>query len=244
MTDSNDANILGSAHGLIVGIDLGTTNSLVALCDQRGARVLGEGDDAIVPSAVRYEDGGAVVVGRVALDEAPTHPRTTVTSVKRLMGRSITDIEPDRKYLGYEVVEGPNGTVRVALPDGRRLSPEEVSAAVLGELKAKAEAALGQAVRKAVVTVPAYFDDAQRQAIRHAGRIAGLEVVRIVNEPTAAALAYGIGTARSSERNAKPLRRKERCAETRTAASRTRGAHTASGTLDAASLSSSSCSKK
>lgn len=188
---------------IIVGIDLGTTNSLVAVCDERGARILGIGDDAIVPSAVRYETDG-VVVGRVALDEAPSHPRTTITSVKRLMGRSIADIDADRKYLGYEVAEGPNGTTRVALPDGRLLSPEEVSAAVLSELKLRAEAELGHPVRKAVVTVPAYFDDAQRQATRHAGRIAGLEVVRIVNEPTAAALAYGIGTERSSERNSKP----------------------------------------
>jgi len=187
---------------LIVGIDLGTTNSLIAVCDEGGARVLGEGDGAILPSAVRYE-GDGVVVGRVALDEAPAHPLTTVTSVKRLMGRSIADIDADRKYLGYEVIEGPNGTVRVSLPDGRQLSPEEVSEAVLTELKARGEAALGRPIRKAVVTVPAYFDDAQRQATRHAGRIAGLEVVRIVNEPTAAALAYGIGTERSSDRNAK-----------------------------------------
>ena len=184
----------------IVGIDLGTTNSLVAFCDERGPRVLG-GDGAMVPSAVRYGDGG-VVVGRVALDEAPLHPRTTVTSVKRLMGRSIADVRPDLEYLSYEVVEGPNRTTRVALPGGRVLSPEEVSAEILGELKRRAEAELGTEVRRAVVTVPAYFDDAQRQATRHAGRIAGLEVVRIVNEPTAAALAYGIGTERASERNA------------------------------------------
>jgi len=185
----------------IVGIDLGTTNSLVAFCDEQGARVLGADDDAILPSAVRYDPDRAVV-GRVALDEAPSHPRTSITSVKRLMGRSIRDVDADRKYLGYEVTEGPNGTTRVALPDGRLLSPEQVSAAILGELKSRAERGLGRPVRKAVVTVPAYFDDAQRQATRHAGRIAGLEVVRIVNEPTAAVLAYGIGTERSSDRNA------------------------------------------
>lgn len=191
---------LSSGMDPIVGIDLGTTNSLVAFCDERGPRVLG-GDDAIVPSAVRY-GGDGVIVGRVALEEAPLHPRTTVTSVKRLMGRSIEDVRPDLGYLSYEVVEGPNRTTRVALPDGRTLSPEEVSAEILGELKRRAEAELGTNVRRAVVTVPAYFDDAQRQATRHAGRIAGLEVVRIVNEPTAAALAYGIGTARASDRNA------------------------------------------
>lgn len=185
---------------VIVGIDLGTTNSLVALCDERGPRVLGADDDAILPSAVRYDPSG-VTVGRVALDEAPLHPRTTVTSVKRLMGRALRDVAPDLPYLSYAVGEGPNSTVRVALPDGRTPSPEEVSAEILRELKRRAESALGVPVRKAVVTVPAYFDDAQRQATRHAGRIAGLEVVRIVNEPTAAALAYGIGAGRASDRN-------------------------------------------
>lgn len=191
--------------GPVIGIDLGTTNSLVAISDERGPRVLagGAGDDPMVPSAVRY-DGAGVIVGRIALDEAPAHPRTTVTSVKRLMGRSVDDVRPDLRYLGYEVQAGPNHTARVALPDGRVLSPEEVSAEILKDLKRRAEADLGVPVRRAVVTVPAYFDDAQRQATRHAGRIAGLEVVRIVNEPTAAALAYGIGTARSSDRNAGP----------------------------------------
>jgi molecular chaperone DnaK (HSP70) len=197
-------------RGPILGIDLGTTNSLVAVADERGPRVIGdggdggeggEGDGGIVPSAVRYEPDGSVVVGRVALDEAPLHPRRTVTSVKRLMGRSVEDAAGDLGYLGYAVVEGPNRTARVELPGGRRVSPEEVSAEILLELRRRAERA-GIRARRAVVTVPAYFDDAQRQATRHAGRIAGLEVVRIVNEPTAAALAYGIGTERSSARNA------------------------------------------
>jgi molecular chaperone DnaK (HSP70) len=189
----------------ILGIDLGTTNSLVAIADHRGPRILAGSDPLhgpMLPSAVRYDAG--ITVGRVALDEAPLHPRTTVTSVKRLMGRSLDDVRPDLRYLSYEVVEGPNRTARVRLPDGRTLSPEEVSAEILRELKRRAEAELGGPVRKAVVTVPAYFDDAQRQATRHAGRLAGLEVVRIVNEPTAAALAYGLGTERSAARNASP----------------------------------------
>lgn len=198
MTDPNPNRARTSE--VIVGIDLGTTNSLVAVCDDRGPRVLGA--DPVLPSAVRYDADGTVV-GRVALDEAPLHPRTTITSVKRLMGRSAADAEGDRAYLGYEVVAGDHNTARVALPDGRVLTPESVSAEILSELKARAETDLGHPVRKAVVTVPAYFDDAQRQATRHAGRIAGLEVVRIVNEPTAAALAYGIGTERSAARNAK-----------------------------------------
>lgn len=190
---------MSTEHETILGIDLGTTNSLAAVADERGPRVLGD----LLPSAVRY-DQGSVTVGRVALDEASLHPRTTVTSVKRLMGRSIKDVRPDLRYLAYAVAEGPHSTVRVELPDGRTLTPEAVSAEILKQLKRGAESELGCPVRKAVVTVPAYFDDAQRQATRHAGRLAGLEIVRIVNEPTAAALAYGLGTERAAERNAGP----------------------------------------
>src|SRR5690606_23182345 len=126
-------------------------------------------------------------------------PATTVSSVKRLMGRSRADAAEDLPYLSYRVVEGPHQTARVALPIGGGevvVSPQEVSAAVLRALKERASAALGVEVRKAVVTVPAYFDHAQREATRDAGRIAGLEVVRIVPEPTAAALAYGLGLRR------------------------------------------------
>jgi len=182
----------------ILGIDLGTTNSLVAIAawpepsvppriipDEQGRNLL--------PSAVRFEEGGAVVIGYDARDRAVEFPLSTVVSVKRLMGRSAADAAADQPYLSYRVVEGPHSTARVALPDGRVVSPQEVSALILRELKARAERSLGVAVKKAVVTVPAYFDDAQRQATRDAGRLAGLEVVRIVNEPTAAALAYGIG---------------------------------------------------
>lgn len=194
-------------HEVIVGIDLGTTNSLVAVSDAHGPRVLfppdGADADAMLPSAVRY-DADDVVVGRQALDEAALHPLTTVTSVKRLMGRSIDDIGSDLAFHGYRVAPGLNQSVRIALPGPRLVTPEEVSAEILTELKRRAESALGISIRKAVVTVPAYFDDAQRQATRHAGRLAGLEVIRIVNEPTAAALAYGIGTARGGDRNAGP----------------------------------------
>lgn len=192
----------------IVGIDLGTTNSLVAIADERGPRVLvPPGGRGLVPSAVRYEGTTAeprAVVGDDARERAVEFPLSTITSVKRLMGRSLADAASDLSYLPYTVVEGEHATARVAVPlsDGVRVfSPPEVSAAVLAELKARAEAALGVPVRKAVVTAPAYFDDAQRQATRDAGRLAGLEVVRIVNEPTAAALAYGIGLERESKRN-------------------------------------------
>mgnify|MGYP001417497585 CR=1 FL=1 len=199
------------AREIIVGIDLGTTNSLVAFADSSGPRVLvNEGERPLVPSAVRYEGDVAaprVVVGDDAKARAVQFPLTTITSVKRLMGRSMEDARGDLVYLPYKVVEGEHKTARVSVPlegGARVVSPQEVSASILGALKDRAERALGVPVRKAVVTVPAYFDDAQRQATRDAGRLAGLEVVRIVNEPTAAALAYGIGLDRDAARNRKP----------------------------------------
>jgi molecular chaperone DnaK (HSP70) len=181
----------------IVGIDLGTTNSLVAVCDEAGPRVIPDAQGRVLlPSAVRYESAG-VVVGEDARRNAPDYPRQTILSVKRLMGRSLEDARADLPFLSYEVVAGQRGTARVRVPleDGRTLevSPEEVSARVLAHLREQASRALGEPVTRAVVTVPAYFDDAQRQATRAAGRLAGLEVVRIVPEPTAAALAYGLG---------------------------------------------------
>ncbi len=196
---------------VIIGIDLGTTNSLVAVADAHGPRVLTDGEGhAMVPSVVRYPEqaSGERVVGRVAKAEAMFHPRRTVGSVKRLMGRSLADATEDLKYLSYAVVAGERGNARVSIPrEGGELltlSPEEVSAHVLLELRRIAESRLGHPVSKAVITVPAYFDDAQRQATRVAGRLAGLDVVRIVPEPTAAALAYGIGLGRASERNVAP----------------------------------------
>ncbi len=183
----------------ILGIDLGTTNSLVAIYDDQGPRILGEGEEQIVPSVVRYEAEKETVVGLRARAEAPTYPRETISSVKRLMGRSLDDARTDAEVLSYEIIEGEGHTARVRLPSGRIVSPQEVSAEILRTLKAKAAQSLGREVTKAVVTVPAYFDDAQRQATRDAGRLAGLDVVRIVNEPTAAALAYGLGVGESGE---------------------------------------------
>ncbi|QOJ00353.1 MAG: Fe-S protein assembly chaperone HscA [Phycisphaeraceae bacterium] len=190
--------------GAIVGIDLGTTNSLIAVADERGPRVIAdEGGRVMVPSVVRYsvDAGGRAVVesvGDEAKRRAADAPERTVSSVKRIMGRSIKDAAGDLPFLPYRVVEGANRTARVEVPGVSGgppavVSPQEVSAAILREMKARAERALGRPVTRAVVTVPAYFDDAQRQATRDAGRLAGLEVVRIVNEPTAAALAYGLG---------------------------------------------------
>ncbi|MBL0927420.1 MAG: Hsp70 family protein [Phycisphaerales bacterium] len=196
----------------IVGIDLGTTNSLVAFCRPEGGgtpEILPDSAGrSLVPSVVRYGVGGTPeAVGAAARELAVEFPERTLHSVKRLMGRSRADAERtgDLAYLPYRVVEGPNRTARIELPPagegvgGRVLSPQEVSAVVLRALREQASAALGVPVRRAVVTVPAYFDDAQRQATRDAGRLAGLEVVRIVNEPTAAALAYGIGLGRRRE---------------------------------------------
>lgn len=183
----------------ILGIDLGTTNSLVAIYDDKGPRILGEGEEQIVPSVVRYVESEGTVVGLRARAEASTYPRETISSVKRLMGRSLEDARTDAEVLSYEIIEGEGHTARVRLPSGRIVSPQEVSGEILRTLKAKAAHALGREVTKAVVTVPAYFDDAQRQATRDAGRLAGLDVVRIVNEPTAAALAYGLGVGESGE---------------------------------------------
>lgn len=152
----------------------------------------------MLPSVVRFDGRGvAVEIGHAARESAIAHPLSTISSVKRLMGRSIRDAESDRPYLSFQIVAGPQDTARIALPldDGsvKVVSPQEVSAIILRTLRERAERALGVPVGRAVVTVPAYFDDAQRQATRDAGRLAGLEVVRIVNEPTAAALAYGLG---------------------------------------------------
>ncbi len=197
MTNRHDSDAGGGEP--IIGIDLGTTNSLVAWCDQAGPRVLaGPGDgptaDAIVPSVVRYSADGQTVeaVGVEAKRTAVEHAGRTVFSVKRLMGRSIKDVRDDVAHLPYEVVAGEHNTARVRIGD-KVYSPQEVSAVILRDLKKRAALALGRPVNKAVVTVPAYFDDAQRQATRDAGRIAGLEIVRMVNEPTAAALAYHLG---------------------------------------------------
>ncbi|MEM6751352.1 MAG: Hsp70 family protein, partial [Planctomycetota bacterium] len=185
----------------IVGIDLGTTHSLVAFADEAGPRVLLDPSapdpdtTALVPSCVRYADDGRTVeaVGAEARDHAVQHPQRTVYSVKRLMGRSSHDLsDAERNALAYAVIEGPNDTARVHIGEAV-LSPQEVSAVILRTLRERAEAALGTPVKRAVVTVPAYFDDAQRQATRDAGRLAGLDVLRVVNEPTAAALAYDLG---------------------------------------------------
>lgn len=187
----------------IIGIDLGTTHSLVAYCDEAGPRILeGPGGQRYLPSVARLKISekppGFIVeaLGKSARQHAVEYPLSTLHSVKRLMGRSLNDLGHAADNLPYTVVEGPHATARIHLEGSadpaQAVSPQQVSALYLAELKRWAEQQLGTPVHRAVVTVPAYFDDAQRQATGDAGRIAGLHVVRIVNEPTAAALAYGL----------------------------------------------------
>ena len=182
--------------GKIIGIDLGTTNSVAA--------VMEGGEPTVIPSA----EGGRLfpsvvavnpktserLVGQIAKRQAVVNPENTVFSVKRFMGRKFNDavVQKSLEYVPYKVEEAPNGDVRVVM-NNREYSPPEVSAMILQKIKTDAEAYLGESVTQAVITVPAYFNDSQRQATKDAGKIAGLEVMRIVNEPTASSLAYGIG---------------------------------------------------
>ncbi len=176
----------------IVGIDLGTTNSLVTYCDERGPRVLEDSQGGrLLPSVVRFLEND-VIVGREALDQAVLHPRSTIGSAKRLLGRSAQELDEQARKLAFDVVDGPRGLASIAI-GSRTITPQEVGAHVLMRLREIAESSLGMPVNRAVITVPAYFDDSQRNATRDAARLAGFQVARIVNEPTAAALAYGLG---------------------------------------------------
>jgi molecular chaperone DnaK len=179
----------------IIGIDLGTTNSCVAVMDGASARVVENSEGArTTPSVVAFQDGGQQrLVGVIARRQAITNPKFTFSAIKRLIGRNYADpmVAKDKDLVAYEIVKGPNGDAWVQGPD-KAYSPQEISAFILGKMKETAEAFLGEKVTQAVITVPAYFNDAQRQATKDAGRIAGLEVLRIINEPTAAALAYGL----------------------------------------------------
>jgi molecular chaperone DnaK len=179
----------------VIGIDLGTTNSAVAYMEGGEPTIIANAEGGrITPSVVAFTKNGERLVGQVAKRQAITNPENTIYSIKRFMGRRFSDPEVQRSknLVSYKIAEASHGGVEVVLTDGKRLSPPEVSAMILGKLKTDAEAFLGDKVTQAVITVPAYFDDAQRQATKDAGQIAGLEVLRIVNEPTAAALAYGL----------------------------------------------------
>ncbi len=178
--------------GKIIGIDLGTTNSVVAIMEGGEPKVItNEEGGRTTPSVVAFDDKGNVLVGQIARRQAVVNPTKTLFSVKRLIGHRYDEVSDELGRLPYEVVKAANGDAHIQVGD-KRYSPPEVSAKVLGKLKKAAENYLGETVSEAVITVPAYFNDSQRQATRDAGRIAGLEVKRIINEPTAAALAYGL----------------------------------------------------
>ncbi len=178
----------------IVGIDLGTTNSVVAIVQAGDPVVIptAEGSN-LCPSVVAFTPKGEILVGQIAKRQAIVNPENTIYSIKRFIGRRFDEVEAERKIVPYKVVPGPQGDARVFVPaTGKTYTPQEISAKVLQKLKRDAEAYLGEPVTQAVITVPAYFNDSQRQATKDAGTIAGLEVLRIINEPTAAALAYGL----------------------------------------------------
>ncbi len=178
----------------IVGIDLGTTNSVIAVMEGGDPTVIPNAEGGrITPSVVAFTKNGERLVGAQAKRQAIMNPENTVFSIKRFMGRRMEETEAERKLVPYQVVPGPSNDARVKLPaTGKTYTPQEISAMILGKLKTDAEAYLGEPITQAVITVPAYFNDSQRQATKDAGQIAGLEVLRIINEPTAAALAYGL----------------------------------------------------
>src|SRR5271169_4241210 len=176
----------------IIGIDLGTTNSVVSVMEGGQAVVIPNQEGGrTTPSVVAFTKSGERLAGQVAKRQSVTNPENTVYSIKRFMGRRFDEVSEEMKLVPYKVVRGDSNDARVDI-QGKKYSPPEISAMILTKLKEAAEAYLGEKVTKAVITVPAYFNDAQRQATKDAGQIAGLEVMRIINEPTAAALAYGL----------------------------------------------------
>ena len=188
--------------GKIIGIDLGTTNSCVAVMEGKEARVIENSEgDRTTPSVVGFTDGDEVLVGQAAKRQAVTNPTNTVYAVKRLIGRRFDEdvVQRDIDLVPYSIVKADNGDAWVEA-QGKRMAPPEVSARILQKMKSTAEDYLGEEVTEAVITVPAYFNDSQRQATKDAGRIAGLEVKRIINEPTAAALAYGMDKKRGDQK--------------------------------------------
>jgi len=178
----------------IIGIDLGTTNSVVAVMEGGDPTVIPTAEGTrLLSSVVAFNKNNERLVAQTAKRQAVVNPENTIYSIKRFMGRRYEEVEIERKMVPFEVVRGPAGDARVKIPlVGKEYSPQEISAMILAKLKADAEAYLGESVSKAVITVPAYFNDSQRQSTKDAGKIAGLDVLRIINEPTAAALAYGL----------------------------------------------------
>src|ERR1700712_4184394 len=187
--------------GKVIGIDLGTTNSCVAVMDGKTPKVIENAEGMrTTPSIVAFTDDGERLVGQPAKRQAVTNPEKTIFAVKRLVGRRYDDpmVEKDKKLVPYKIAKAGNGDAWVEAR-GETYSPSQISAFILQKMKETAEANLGEKVTQAVITVPAYFNDAQRQATKDAGKIAGLEVLRIINEPTAAALAYGLEKKKQSK---------------------------------------------
>ena len=212
--------------GKVIGIDLGTTNSCVAVMEGKTPKVIenSEGRNT-TPSIVAFTDDGERLVGQPAKRQAVTNPEKTFFAVKRLIGRRYDDpmVEKDKKLVPYKIIRASNGDAWLEA-DGKTYSPSQISAFILQKMKETAESYLGQKVTQAVITVPAYFNDAQRQATKDAGKIAGLEVMRIINEPTAAALAYGLDKQKSrDDRRLRPRRRHLRHFHSRDRRRRVRG---------------------
>ena len=208
-----------------IGIDLGTTNSAMAVLEGGEPHVIENAEGArTTPSVVAFTESGERLVGTVAKRQAVMNPENTIFSIKRFMGRKLAEVKEEESIVPYTLVSGPNGDARVEA-SGKQYSPPEISAMILQKLKADAEAKLGGTIDSAVITVPAYFNDDQRQATKDAGKIAGLEVPRIINEPTAAALAYGLdkGDADENDPRLRPRRRHVRRLRARARRRRLRG---------------------
>ncbi|MGB9110445.1 MAG: Hsp70 family protein, partial [Telluria sp.] len=188
--------------GRIIGIDLGTTNSCVAIMENGQPKVIENAEGArTTPSIIAYQDDGEILVGAPAKRQAVTNPKNTLYAVKRLIGRKFDEkeVQKDIGLMPYQIVKAENGDAWIGVRD-KKLAAQQVSAEVLRKMKKTAEDYLGEEVTEAVITVPAYFNDSQRQATKDAGRIAGLDVKRIINEPTAAALAFGLDKAEKGDR--------------------------------------------
>ena len=186
----------------IIGIDLGTTNSCVSVMEGSSPKVIENAEGArTTPSIVAYKDDGEILVGTTAKRQAVTNPKNTIYAVKRLIGRKFDEkeVQKDIHLMPYQIVKADNGDAWVEVR-GQKLAPQQISAEILRKMKKTAEDYLGEPVTEAVITVPAYFNDSQRQATKDAGRIAGLEVKRIINEPTAAALAFGLDKQEKGDR--------------------------------------------
>jgi molecular chaperone DnaK len=189
--------------GKIIGIDLGTTNSCVSVIEGGQSRVIENVEGArTTPSIIAYQEDGETLVGAAAKRQAVTNPKNTLFAIKRLIGRRYDEkeVQKDIGIMPFSIVKADNGDAWVSVLDNKRLAPQQVSAEVLRKMKKTAEDYLGEEVTEAVITVPAYFNDSQRQATKDAGRIAGLDVKRIINEPTAAALAFGLDKAGKGDR--------------------------------------------